>query len=128
MGRDEAAGHSDGLLPAQHPGDQPGQGGEDRDSESDRRGAQVVGRAHSANPVPRRRPGSSGSVLQAGSRPSPGNNPAPPAALLDELDLLDRIITVARRSGDLDLLADGPADQGPAERRINSSHLVISYA
>src|SRR3569623_2847097 len=36
----------------------------------------------------------------------------------DELDLLDRVIAVARRSRDLHLVADGAADQGAAQRRI----------
>src|SRR3954465_13127018 len=37
---------------------------------------------------------------------------------LDELDLLDRIITVARGRRHLDLVADRAADKRPTERRI----------
>src|SRR5688572_28798585 len=37
---------------------------------------------------------------------------------LDELDLGDFVVAVARRGGHLDLVADLAADQGAAERRI----------
>ena len=47
------------------------------------------------------------------------------SALLDELDLLDLVIAVARRRRHLDLVADLAADQRPAERRIVADPPVL---